>query len=92
LLGFVDELKEFKPGLIEASGGFIVAAFAGDCIQLLEGYAELFLFILVSMTYLNAMEQRGVFDSLRVWLLSKGFGDRKLFWITGIRSFFMGVE
>ncbi|MFO1417168.1 MAG: sodium:proton antiporter NhaD [Methylotetracoccus sp.] len=57
--------------------------------QSLEGYAELFLFILVSMTYLNAMEQRGVFDTLRIWLLSKGFGYRKLFWITGIQSFFM---
>lgn len=55
----------------------------------LEGYAELFLFIMVSMTYLNAMEQRGVFDNLRLWLLSKGFGYRKLFWITGIQSFFL---
>lgn len=55
----------------------------------LEGYAELFLFILVSMTYLNAMEQRGVFDNLRVWLLSRGFGYRKLFWITGIQSFLL---
>jgi len=55
----------------------------------LEGYAELFLFIMVSMTYLNAMEQRGVFDNLRIWLLSKGFGYRKLFWITGIQSFFL---
>ncbi len=55
----------------------------------LENYAELFLFILVSMTYLNAMEQRGIFDNLRSWLLSKGFGYRKLFWITGILSFFM---
>lgn len=53
----------------------------------LEGYAELLLFILVSMTYLNAMEQRGVFDNLRIWLLSKGFGYRKLFWITGALSF-----
>ena len=53
----------------------------------LEGYAELFLFILVSMTYLNAMEQRGVFAALRIWLLSKGFGYRQLFWITGILSF-----
>ncbi|MCU0736411.1 MAG: sodium:proton antiporter NhaD [Methylotetracoccus sp.] len=57
----------------------------------LEGYAELFLFILVSMTYLNAMEQRGVFDALRIWLLSKGFGYRKLFWITGIQSFFLSA-
>lgn len=55
----------------------------------LEGYAELFLFIMVSMTYLNAMEQRGVFDNLRIWLLSKGFGYRQLFWITGILSFLL---
>jgi len=55
----------------------------------LEGYAELFLFIMVSMTYLNAMEQRGVFDNLRIWLLSKGFGYRKLFWITGVQSFLL---
>ena len=55
----------------------------------LEGYAELFLFIMVSMTYLNAMEDRGVFDSLRVWLLSKNFTYRQLFWITGFQSFFI---
>ena len=70
-----------RNGLGERSGH----AFRG----VLEGYAELFLFILVSMTYLNAMEQRGIFDSLRVWLLSRGLGYRKLFWITGILSFFM---
>src|SRR5664280_2380856 len=35
----------------------------------LLAYVELFLFILVSMTYLNAMEERGVFDGLRIWLL-----------------------
>ncbi len=58
---------------------------------ILEGYAELFLFILVSMTYLNAMEQRGVFDNLRIWLLSKGFGYRKLFWITGVQSFLLSA-
>lgn len=70
-----------RGGMGEVSG----RAFRGS----LEGYAELFLFILVSMTYLNAMEQRGIFDNLRVWLLSRGFGYRKLFWITGILSFFM---
>ncbi|MFM8330520.1 MAG: sodium:proton antiporter NhaD [Candidatus Methylumidiphilus sp.] len=57
----------------------------------LEVYAELFLFILVSMTYLNAMEQRGIFDALRVWLLSRGYGYRKLFWITGILSFMLSA-
>jgi Na+/H+ antiporter NhaD/arsenite permease-like protein len=56
---------------------------------ILEAYAELFLFILVSMSYLNAMEDRGVFERLRVWLLNKGFNYRQLFWITGFLAFFI---
>jgi len=56
--------------------------------NLLE-YAELMLFLLVAMTYINAMEERQVFDALRSWLISKGFGFRKLFWLTGILAFFI---
>ena len=52
-------------------------------------YAELFLFLLVAMTYINAMQERLVFARLRVWLVSEGFGYRKLFWITGILAFFI---
>ncbi len=55
----------------------------------LLAYVELLLFILVSMTYLNALEDRGIFDTLRIWLLSKGFGYRTLFCITGIQTFFL---
>lgn len=56
--------------------------------NLLE-YAELMLFLLVAMTYINAMEERQVFDALRSWLISKGYGFRKLFWLTGILAFFI---
>jgi len=56
--------------------------------NLLE-YAELMLFLLVAMTYINAMDERNVFDSLRSWLVRKGFGFRKLFWITGLLAFFI---
>jgi len=56
--------------------------------NLLE-YAELMLFLLVAMTYINAMEERQVFDALRAWLVRKGFGFRQLFWITGVLSFFI---
>ncbi|MEA3410025.1 MAG: sodium:proton antiporter NhaD [Pseudomonadota bacterium] len=56
--------------------------------NLLE-YAELMLFLLVAMTYINAMQERGVFDTLRAWLVQKGFGFRSLFWITGILAFFI---
>ncbi len=56
--------------------------------NLLE-YAELLLFLLVAMTYINTMEERRVFDALRAWLVRSGFGFRALFWITGILAFFI---
>ena len=56
--------------------------------NLLE-YAELMLFLLVAMTYINAMEERQVFDTLRSWLIQKGFGFRQLFWLTGFLAFFI---
>ena len=52
-------------------------------------YAELFFFLLVAMTYINAMMQRGVFQALRDWLIAKGFSYRQLFWLTGILAFFI---
>ncbi len=56
--------------------------------NLLE-YAELMLFLLVAMTYINAMDERNVFEALRSWLVLKGFGFRQLFWITGVLAFFI---
>jgi len=50
-------------------------------------FAELFLFLLVAMTYINAMEERQLFEALRVKLVCAGFSFRKLFWITGLLAF-----
>ncbi|MBT8134912.1 MAG: sodium:proton antiporter NhaD, partial [Gammaproteobacteria bacterium] len=55
----------------------------------LEEYAELMLFLLVAMTYINAMQERRIFDALRAWLVRSGFGFRSLFWITGTLAFFI---
>lgn len=96
----VTELKKSKPMVFAASVIWLLIAgvyanegmteLAGTMFRsALEGYGELFLFIMVSMTYLNAMEDRGVFENLRVWLLSKNFSYRKLFWITGFQAFFI---
>ncbi len=56
--------------------------------NLLE-YGFLMLFLLVAMTYINAMTERNVFEVLRAWLVNRGFGYRKLFWITGVIAFFL---
>ena len=50
---------------------------------------ELFLFLLAAMTYINTMDERGVFDVLRAWLLAQGYSLRKLFWVTGAIAFVM---
>lgn len=55
----------------------------------LKEYAELMLFLLVAMTYINAMAERNVFEALRSYLVRKQFGYRKLFLITGITTFFL---
>jgi len=55
----------------------------------LKEYAELMLFLLVAMTYINAMAERNVFEALRSWMIRKQFGYKQLFWITGIITFFL---
>ena len=50
-------------------------------------FAELLLFLLAAMTYVNAMSERNLFEALRIWLLQRGFGYRTLFWVTGAMAF-----
>jgi Na+/H+ antiporter NhaD/arsenite permease-like protein len=52
-------------------------------------YAELFLFLLAAMTFINMMEERNVFAALRTWLVLKNFSLRQIYWITGILAFFI---
>lgn len=52
-------------------------------------YSELFFFLLVAMTYINAMLERGVFNRLRQILVAKGFSYKGLFWLTGVLAFFI---
>ncbi|WP_445372973.1 sodium:proton antiporter NhaD [Methylomonas sp. HW2-6] len=67
------------------SGEELHKAFEHD----LKEYAELMLFLLVAMTYINTMAERNVFEALRSWLIRKQFGYKQLFWITGVITFFL---
>jgi NhaD family Na+/H+ antiporter len=91
-------LRKSKPVLLAAGVIWILIALAYNSHGLThmaeEGirhnfleYGELFFFLLVAMTYINAMIERGVFDELRNWLVARGFSYRALFWITGILAF-----
>ncbi|HEY9148985.1 MAG TPA: sodium:proton antiporter NhaD, partial [Gammaproteobacteria bacterium] len=63
---------------------------AGNAIRhnLME-YAELLLFLLAAMTFINTMEERQVFNALRAWLVNRGFTLRTVFWVTGLLAFFI---
>ncbi|TCS42404.1 sodium:proton antiporter NhaD [Reinekea marinisedimentorum] len=93
-------LPKSKPVMVSAGIIWIIIAFAYSSHHITgvieEGirhdfleYAELFFFLLVAMTYINAMMQRGVFEALRNWLIERGFSYRQLFWMTGILAFFI---
>ncbi len=53
----------------------------------LQTYIELLLFIMVSMTYLNAMDDMRIFEALKVWLVNMHLSYRQLFWLTGLLVF-----
>ncbi len=93
-------LRKSKPVMIAAGVIWILVALSykgqGDTdtahalIQhnILE-YAELLLFLLAAMTYVNTLEERNVFGALRAVLVSKGFSLKAIFWITGVLAFFI---
>jgi Na+/H+ antiporter NhaD/arsenite permease-like protein len=93
-------LRKSKPMIVAAGFIWVLVAFAymgaGDTHtaeelvrhNLLE-FAELFLFLLAAMTFINTMEERGIFDVLRAWLVNQGFSLKQVFWITGGIAFLM---
>jgi len=95
------EMRKSKPVLLAAGAIWILIAILAkqyhvppESLQkavehnLIE-YASLLLFLLVAMTYINAMTERRVFEALRCWLVQQQMSYRKLFWLTGGISFFL---
>ena len=93
-------LRKSKPVILAAGAIWAIIAIAyggGSHTEIVEEtfrhglleYSELAFFLLVAMTYIAALEERDVFNSLKVWLIKKNFNYRQLFWITGILAFFM---
>ncbi len=93
-------LRKSKPVMVAAGVIWVLVALAYNHIgdtqtaseairhNLLE-YAELFLFLLAAMTYINTMEEREIFNALRAGLVSRGFSLKVVFWLTGLLAFFI---
>ncbi len=71
-----------------AQGGMVHEAEEAVREFVLE-FAELFLFLLTAMTYVNSMSERNIFNALRDWLVRRNLNYRTLFWITGGLAFLL---
>jgi Na+/H+ antiporter NhaD/arsenite permease-like protein len=57
--------------------------------QVVLEYAELLLFLLSAMSFVNALVERRLFDALRARLTAANVSVRGIFWITGVCAFFL---
>jgi len=96
----ITHLRKSKPVMLAAGiiWGLIALQYAGsdhphaaaDAVEeYLTEFAQLFLFLLAAMTYVNAMTERNVFLALRDFLAHRSYTYRTMFWITGLISFFL---
>ncbi len=69
--------------------GLDFAPFETEIAHLILEIAEIFFFLYVAMTYIEALIDRGVFNALKAKLIAKGYGYRQLFWVTGLLAFFI---
>ncbi len=95
------ELNKAKPALFIGTFSFMMIGFYfainhldptplhHALKELIEEIAEIFFFLFVAMTYIEALIERGVFDALRYRLISRGYSYKKLFWITGTLAFWI---
>ena len=76
-------------GFYYSINGLDAHALETEVHHLIVEISGIFFFLLVAMTYIEAMIDRKVFSALRYNLVSKGYTYKKLFWITGLLAFFI---
>ncbi|SFV60379.1 Na+/H+ antiporter NhaD type [hydrothermal vent metagenome] len=76
-------------GIFYAINGLNPDPLHDELSHLILEIAEIFFFLLVAMTYIETLIERGVFDLMKYKLVSKGYTYKKLFWLTGILAFFI---
>ena len=97
-------LRKSKPVMVAAAliwaliawqaetGGVAPPGFAADAFRhIFLEFCELFFFLIVAMSFVGAIGERNVFESMRAELVTHKLGYQALFWLTGIISFFMSA-
>lgn len=86
---FIGTLMYIMIGGFYAFYGLNFIPFKNEITHLVFEIAQIFFFLYVAMTFVEALIERGVFNALKGKLIAKGYNYRELFWITGFLSFFL---
>ncbi len=91
-------LRKSKPVMIAGGLVWVLVAIAfkqegrapevaEDLRKVLIQFAEMFLFLVSAMNFVNAMAERNVFEYLRVRMMRAKLSMRGIFWMTGAAAF-----
>lgn len=86
---FVGTLMFMIIGAFYAFYGLNMKPFETEIAHLILEIAEIFFFLYVAMTFIEALIERGVFNALKDKLIAKGYSYKELFWVTGVLAFFI---
>ncbi|MGP1485981.1 MAG: sodium:proton antiporter NhaD [Campylobacter sp.] len=76
-------------GLYLIANGHDVHNMQHEVEHLILEISQIVFFLMVAMTFIEALIERDVFNALKYNLVSKGYTYKKLFWLTGILAFFI---
>ncbi|WP_169999834.1 sodium:proton antiporter NhaD [Campylobacter sp. RM9328] len=76
-------------GIYMVIHGMDVHPLNNEVNHLILEIAQIVFFLTVAMTYIEALIDRDVFNTLKYNLVSKGYTYKKLFWLTGVIAFFL---
>ena len=76
-------------GFYMLANGLDVHLLQNEVNHLILEISQIVFFLMVAMTYIEALIERDVFNALKYNLVSKGYTYKKLFWLTGVLAFFI---
>ncbi len=86
---FIGTLMYILIGGFYAYYGLNFIPFKNEITHLVFEIAQIFFFLYVAMTFVEALIERGVFNALKGKLIAKEYNYTQLFWITGFLAFFI---
>ncbi|MFC2587282.1 MAG: sodium:proton antiporter NhaD, partial [Campylobacter sp.] len=86
---FIGTFMFILVGIYMAINGQDMHPLNDEVNHLILEIAQIIFFLMVAMTFIEALIERDVFNTLKYNLVSKGYTYKKLFWLTGILAFFI---